>query len=472
MGLLSPLLFAQQSPWGALTRTEPPAPLSPYAPPVPPQQQRRRRQPAIPFTPQNAEMLPIDPQQGQQPLAAAPGVTNAQVAPMSWGERINGIYNNPLFHMGLSIMGNAQDGGDWAAVSRDMQAFQQQQQQRRLLDNQERRQAAADQREGTTFERQQQMWGLQDQQRQRWEAALGATQDPELRQIIEGLGPEGYGEYLAQQRITPFQQRQLDLEERQLQASREARASQDAWQRRFQGALGAADAGAVAEQGALVRQGVMTVRPILQEMRHIITQYPDIMGSWLNTGDRMQMVRLAGGDQSRLAAMERLNALATQLTLPQLDALRPATNLDFERIRSTIADPQMTLQGALAFLESQDQTLGRALQAAESQGQWIQQYGSLSLPNENGQTWAGSVAGQPFMQFTPTQPPQGGQGGGALSGPRPTPSPEDVRLLRQDSSAARRRQFDEVYGPGAAARALSGDRIRPHDQRRLGGSLR
>lgn len=360
---------------------------------------------------------PMQPQQ-QSPLAQLNTTPAPQPRLTGW-ERFQdgmaGLPNNPLFTLGMSLLGNAQ-GSRWDQVGQDMRSFGQAQQQRQLLENERRRQQAQDRREETVFGRQQTEWQRADQRRERLGTWAGQQQSNPLAAIDPEAAFEAEAEAraLSNQPLTPFQREQLNLERARISESRAARQAQDAWSRRFQSALGAADAGAVAEQGSLVRQGVTTVRPILQEMRSIIQQYPDIMGSWLNTGDRMQMVRLAGGDQQRLAAMERLNALATQLTLPQLEALRPATNLDFERIRSTIADPQMSLQGALGFLDSQEQSLNRALQVSESQGQWINQYGSLSMPNDQGQTWASANANAPFMQFQappqqqPAPPPPGG----------------------------------------------------------------
>lgn len=418
MGILSRLGFMQQ---GAFLPQQQEV-FSPYfgaQPQQPAPAPQPRQSPAMTGFQSPANLPTAQPMQANQSPLAQLNTAPAPSPQFSFMDRLamgaNQLPNNALFNMGLSLLGNAQ-GSRWDRVAGDMQAFGQQQQQRQILQNEQRRQAAQDRREETTFGRQQSEWQRADQRRERLGSWAGQQQGNPLAAVDPELAFQAEAEAMAiaNQPLTPFQQEQLNLERARINESRAARQAQDAWSRRFQSALGAADAGAVAEQGALVRQGVTTVRPILQEMRSIIQQYPDIMGSWLNTGDRMQMVRLAGGDQQRLAAMERLNALATQLTLPQLEALRPATNLDFERIRSTIADPQMSLQGALGFLDSQEQSLNRALQVSESQGQWINQYGSLSMPNDQGQTWASANANAPFMQFqAPPQqqaapPPPGG----------------------------------------------------------------
>jgi hypothetical protein len=377
----------------------------------------RMQQQRAPMRPQFLNKPSMQPMQAPgSPLAQMPNASNIEVAPERWDTRLNNTFASPLFQTGLSLLGNARNGGDWAQVGQDVRAINSEQQQRRLLEEQQRRQRVQDQRSETT-------WGRQESQYAAFERLIKGLPEQQRQEAL--ANPEAFMAARAQASapITPYQQRQLELEEAQMKEAAAARRqqlayqqSQDQWMRRFQGALGAADAGSVAEQGALVRQGYTQVRPILQEMRSIIERYPDIMGSWVNTQDRTQLVRLAGGDPARLAAMERFQGLATQLTLPQLEALRPATNLDFERIRSTVADPQMSQRGAIAYIDSQLQSLERARQVSESQGQWISQYGSLSLPNAEGQTWASSVQNAPFMQFNVT--PESVAGAANTGGPR------------------------------------------------------
>jgi hypothetical protein len=493
MGLLSALQFGQQSQWlppwitpygapaqspqqqapfnpnwaATLGTSQPQAqPMQPAAP------QARRRGPApLSFTPQNAQMLSADPtvavpymdaqgqrQMGQTQFGPAPGQSQAQVRPPSWSERLGTWSESPLLQIGLSLLGNADNGGDWGAVGQDLRQFGQERTQRQRQENEDRRLRVQEGREDTLWNRSEQ----QNQGLERWVASLPPEQQARARANPQAAYA-AFMEMEAQRNapITPYQERQLGLEERQLADQRAARAqqmayqnNQDQWQRRFMSTLGAADAGSVAEQGALVRQGITQVRPIIAEMRSIVEQYPDIMGSWINTNDRTQLVRMAGGDPARLAAMERFQGLATQLTLPQLEALRPATNLDFERVRATVADPQMSQRGALAFFDSQLQAIDRASAVSDSQGQWIMRYGSLSLPNENGQTWATANANSPFMQFNASAPDSIAGAGRGSSGA--TPPQGAIQRLRQNPTERERRLFDEAFGPGAAARALAG----------------
>lgn len=381
---------------------------------------------------------------------------------------VDNLGNNRLFNIGAALIANSGNGGDGQGFLRSMQDFNAQQMEQRRLNNEERRQKAADNRDATAWTRQTQEWERSDQER----AALSdwvATLSPEDQAAARANPQAAYAAFMeahaaATMPVTPFQQAQLNLQERELASNERIRRStlayqqsQDQWMRRFQGALGAADASTVAEQGALVNRAVTTVRPILQEMRSIIDRYPDIMGSWINTADRTQLVRMAGGDPQRLAAMERFQGLATQLTLPQLETLRPATNLDFERVRSTVADPQMSRSGALAYIDSQIQELDRALSVQNSQGQWIAQYGSLSLPNEQGQTWAQSVNNAPFMQFNPQSPQS--IAGAAAGAQAQTPQRGDVvdgyRFMGGDP--ADRRNWVRING-GSTPQAARGNR--------------
>lgn len=491
-----PVQAQQQAPmgygpgWSDWQRRQQPQPTIQYR-----ATQQPQRQPQAPQLP-SLTAAPNGQPMGPDPFAPAPIAPQAQAmpqmkegptqdpnAPQGFMARFSkGMANlpeNPFWQLGTALLSNAENGGNWGAAFQD---FGNTRDQRQRTANEQRRLAVAEKRDDTMWNRQEQQFGSLEQ----WVSTLPPDQQAAARANPQAAHA-AYMEMQAQANapITPFQQAQLRLDERQLNetaaARRQAQAyqqSQDQWMRRFQGALGAADASTVAEQGALVNRAVTTVRPILQEMRSIIERYPSIMGSWINTNDRTQLVRLAGGDPERLAAMERFQGLATQLTLPQLEMLRPATNLDFERVRSTVADPQMSQRGALAYLDSQLQELDRSLAVQNSQGQWIAQYGSLSLPNETGQTWAQTVNDAPFMQYNSRSPESigGGSAGGGANGfgqRRATPTREDVQMLRQNTSAERRRQFDEIYGPGAAARVLGGnDRIRVNDRRTVGGSLR
>jgi hypothetical protein len=62
----------------------------------------------------------------------------------------------------------------------------------------------------------------------------------------------------------------------------------------------------------------------------------------------------------------------------------------------------------------------------------------------------GGLAGPPQGLAPPQMPQGGGMGGGA------PPPPRLVQALRADPSPEARREFDEVFGPGAASRILMG----------------
>ena len=220
MGLLSALQFGQQTQWL-------PPWITPLAPAQAPQQQRRRGPAPLAFTPQNAQALPTD---GGVQMQAAPAQTDAQLRAPTFNERLEGLYNSPLLNIGLSLLGNAQNGGDWGAVGRDMQAWQQGRRQEQRLRNEERRQSVADQRAETLFgytREDRERAGQQRQALDQWVATLPAGQQAAAR-ANPAAAHAAYMEAqaMATQPITPFQQAQLGLQRRGL-AIDAARAAND-----------------------------------------------------------------------------------------------------------------------------------------------------------------------------------------------------------------------------------------------------
>lgn len=188
-------LLARYSPWAMLGGQMPIPGMTPFAPNQPPEGSGQPT-PPMSMSPPNK---PPAPQQGG-----------------GWMNAINELPNNGLFQIGMSLLGNAQNGGNWGQVGRDMQEHQRQRMLRQRLENEERRQKAGDARE-------QQQFGWQREDRQR------ATQQRQsLDEWVAGLPPEqqaaaranpaaAHEAYMAAQAaanqpITPFQQAQLGLQ--------------------------------------------------------------------------------------------------------------------------------------------------------------------------------------------------------------------------------------------------------------------
>lgn len=236
MGLLSLLQYGQLAPsaWTQLAGLQQPGAPAAAAQPSTPQdwtafnQSTAQPPPSVTPQPQPRRMQPFQPAQmpqqqalspaGTSPLASLNGAPMAQINPPSLMERINGLSDNGAFQIGLSLLGNAQNGGDWRQVGQDMQAFNARRQQQQRLANEERRQAATDRRQETVFG-----WSEEDRQRQvterqamqDWIATLPADQQAEAR-----ANPDAAYEAYMQARaaanapITPYQQAQLDLQRR------------------------------------------------------------------------------------------------------------------------------------------------------------------------------------------------------------------------------------------------------------------
>lgn len=130
------------------------------------------------------------------------------------------LFESPLLQAGLSLLGNAQNGGNWAGVGQDLREASQQRFQRQRMEQEDRRLKQTEAREQRVFGRQEEEWRRRDQQR----AALDAWIDtrPEAERAALRANPEAAhtafleAQAAANQPITPYQQAQLGIAERGL----------------------------------------------------------------------------------------------------------------------------------------------------------------------------------------------------------------------------------------------------------------
>lgn len=227
MGLLSALPFAQAGGYGPgwadyQRRQQQQQPI-----------QYRAAQPQMPqlpslTAPPNGQPMgpdPYAPAPVAPPVSAMPQMKEGPVQDPNasqgmWGRMNKGFSSlpeNPLFNLGLSLLGNAQ-GSNWSGVGQDMRQYGQDQMQRQRMQNEERRLKTSDARDETVFGRQQQEWGRQDQQRQsleEWVATLSPEQQAAARANPEAAhAAHMEAQAMASAPITPYQQAQLDLERR------------------------------------------------------------------------------------------------------------------------------------------------------------------------------------------------------------------------------------------------------------------
>lgn len=395
MGLLSALPFSQLSGygpgWGDYQRRQQQQPI-----------QYRAAQPTMPPVPQLPSLTapPNGQPMGPNPFAPAPvapppmampamkeGPVQDPSAPQGMWGRINrgfgSLNENPLFNLGMSLLGNAQ-GSRWDQVGQDMRQFGLTQDERQRMQNEERRNKVADTREETAFGRQQQEWTQQDQQRARWEAAVQSEQDPQRQAQLMAIGPQGYGEYLQRQDEIAFQRERARVQDSQFQQSLavdQARLASDRYNNSFAAAAGRNEAGYVAGMRDRL-DGWRMVDNDLSRIEYWLQNRPDVFSSLLD-GEPEEVLRryTRRGDQQALTAAQELYGIGSNLSREELRGMTPVSNIDFlaaMRGNPTTASTPQFVQGWLQRARQDRQMMEQQYQAALRHGQ---QFGNLSAPD-------------------------------------------------------------------------------------------
>jgi hypothetical protein len=438
MPLLSRFLAMQQatSPLAALTQ---------------PQQT-----PQLGFEWQSPSMLPQAPQLPQGATAQTQGKSSAPIQGQApggfWGRMqtgINGLNENPLFNLGLSLLAGSQNGGDWGVVADRMGQYGRDQRERQMLDNEMRRQKAADNRDNTIFGRQQTEWQNQDQQRQRFEAAVNAEQDPTRRAQLLAIGPEGYGQFLSQEQQMQFQARENQLNrdnDRRVAATRSA--NENSLGRYFQ-AMDAQTIGDLNQQSAQLQAVGL---PQLYALRDTIGQAGlSLTGQPLDYNNRITLGRWFNGSSADRQTLEVWRAQILGPALETLRGLGAMSEREMDAAIQSFSNPNMTLGAAQQLIDQRIAIAERRIATANLANQYFQQYGGLTGAGPGWPSYLAENIGSQLPAST-TAPP------GAQTQARSqyrTPPPQAVADLRRDSSAQARREFDAIFGPGAAARALA-----------------
>jgi hypothetical protein len=504
-------MFGQQSPfalldpaYGYFTQPQPQQPQQPSAPePVPgwaqfrqeaaaaqPQPtarpQQRRPQP-ISFTPQAAEMLSNDPtvavpyrdaqgvqRMGQTTFANAPGQSQAQVRPPTFTERFEGLMDNPLLQTGLSLLGNAQNGGDWGAVGRDMQAWGQQRQQRRMLDNAERRANASEQRETEQF-------GWVAQRRQLAHDFIASRPEAERAELAM-IDPDELGTYLQQRRQVELQQQQLELQTQEARDNRafrgaslavdRARLEQDRVLNSADSLLGRGEATRINDwMGRL--DGWRLVENDIAALDEILQRNPAAFDQILDGDQSIVLARVR--DPQVRADLNTIYAVSGNLAREDLRGQTPVSNIDFlaavrsnpnvqsgslfardwlARARQDRQNLEGQVQSALRYRQGGEGGAPRSLYEADPQTgrNWYQsEDGYTRFGRQGGGASAGGGQSDEARQAAAalaargggTPAPQGGTAGGRAGAPRLLRQPDSIfeqQLVREYTVARERGQ--------------------------------
>lgn len=351
---------------------------------------QQQQTPQLGFEWQTPSMLPQTqgPTNGAvavgQPKQSAPFDPNAPQVQRTgfWGQaqdRFANLDTNPLFNIGMSLLGNAQ-GSNWAGVGQDVREFGQQRMQRQRMDNEDRRLKAADARDNTLFERQRSEWGQQDQRRAAWQAAVDGEQDPSRRAQLAAIGPDAYGDWLQRQDEMEFQRQRASVQDRQFDRSLAvdyARLGQDRLDRSLQGALGRQEADYIGGMRGRLDNWRM-VDNDLARIENWLNTRPDVFSSLLDGTEEEVLRRYTRrGDQEALTAAQELYAIGSSLAREELRGQTPVSNIDFLaalRGNPTTASSPAFVRSWLDRAQADRQMMETQYQAALRHGQ---QYGNL-----------------------------------------------------------------------------------------------
>lgn len=355
---------------------------------------QQQQTPQLGFEWQNPSMLP----QAQGPtngaVAQGPAKQSAPFNPNApqvqrpgfWGQaqdRLASLDTNPLFNIGMSLLGNAQ-GSNWSGVGQDVRDFGRAQRERQMLDNEQRRQKMGDARESEQWTWAQEERQQQQRQRQSWQEAVTSEQDPARRAQLQAIGPEAYGEWLQRQDEIQFQRERARVQDSQFAQSLSidrARLGQDRYNNSLQGALGRQEADYVGS----MRGRLDNWRMVDNDMRTIegwLERRPDVFSSLLDGTEEEVLRRYTQrGDQEALTAAQELYAIGSSLAREELRGQTPVSNIDFlAALRgnpTTASSPAFVrnwLDRARADRQAMEQQYQSALQHA-------QQFGNLSAVN-------------------------------------------------------------------------------------------
>lgn len=174
----------------------------------------RRRSTQLPLQSYAPDMAPLTPPAAPSltPLAAAPD--KQALAPAQGGgflNRLAGLPENSLFQMGMSFLGNAQNGGNWAGALQSMQEASRAQLERQRMQNEMRRGKIGDQREGEAWNRQQTQWTREDELRQRLNRWAEGRDNFDQIDPSAAYAAEAEARALSSQPMTPYQREQLRI---------------------------------------------------------------------------------------------------------------------------------------------------------------------------------------------------------------------------------------------------------------------
>lgn len=349
----------------------------------------------------------IQPQAGDQATG-----TNQQQNPNLFGD-FNGM---DFLTLGLSLLGNAENGGNWAAVGQDVmnigQGIQQRKDRALSLEDREReikRQEEADKRNAELFGYQvdelkagQEERAYAKANRERLvgvqKTMVESTTDPAFRAVIESMAPEQFGEFMGNRLL---RQEDATREDERIRNQQQFTAEQNALDRGLQSRLadlrqkdpmqtvqGKASIAAIEPYVTAAGNAGPALNRV-ERMKDIINQLHAMGGTNqpIDANTRIFLSRITGQNPEAKALMEEYNNLAIAFTLEEVQKLKPASNLDFKTIQDSLPNIDNNPLAALNMLNRMERDLRGAVQGANDRISWVEQGNSIYGKNAEGKTF-------------------------------------------------------------------------------------
>lgn len=332
-------------------------------------------------------------------------------------DRQDGFNRGDLLQMGLSLLGNA-EGSNWAGVADDYGDIRQGIQQRVETGRQHKREDTADVRETEQFKAWQAQQADTTAKRERWEAAR-ANADPETQKILDQLGPEGYGQFLLQEK----EQEARLAAERLAAGDRERLTQMEIDARAREGAASRSNDIAVAnmrrlgdkdDRSAMLLNQVgveelakdapalgvaMTTLSDIGRMKAIVQELGAMSGMSnpfsLELRTMFERAKGPGGtDAGRL--IEEFENLQSNIVSQRAQALKPVSNADFTYFQKVTPNANMSAQGAMNILNNLQEGINWDVESNAFKTTWNKKHGGLAgTLDDQGRTWQQARGARP-----------------------------------------------------------------------------